>query len=298
VKSGEVPEKELRLIHFDPAWRALGSSQQCVASLGFFYRYVFYYSLRIFIYSILCTCNSFLATALPGAPVLGLSLIALHGSRVLSLLNRVKPAYPKPAAHGSSFTSSYMIFCVTSMAPLAVAVALLLSVAAGATAQPACRGPVVISEVQASNTRTLQDEDGDFPDWLELRNAGSATENLGGFRLSDKPGSKGWEVPPGVSLAPGTRLVVFASGKSRGSSGRPLHTDFKISSEDGYVALLRSDGSPACELIFPALDEDRSFGEVGGGGGAPVLLESATPGASNSGPDRTEGPNVMGWVVF
>lgn len=44
---------------------------------------------------------------------------------------------------------------------------------------------------------------------------------------------------------------MFASGKNRSSASGPLHTDFKLSADDGYLALLAPDGSVASEVQFP-----------------------------------------------
>ena len=39
----------------------------------------------------------------------------------------------------------------------------------------------------ADNTRTLQDEDGDFTDWIELHNPAATPVDLKGWRLTDDP---------------------------------------------------------------------------------------------------------------
>lgn len=73
-----------------------------------------------------------------------------------------------------------------------------------------------------------------------------------GYKLTDRrDGSGGWAFPPGVSLAAGQFLLVFASGKDRTSPAAPLHTDFRLSAEDGYLALLDKGGSVTCAVQFP-----------------------------------------------
>ena len=44
---------------------------------------------------------------------------------------------------------------------------------------------LVISELMASNDTTVQDDDGDFVDWLELYNDGGASVDLAGWYLTD-----------------------------------------------------------------------------------------------------------------
>ena len=80
---------------------------------------------------------------------------------------------------------------------------------------------------------------------------------LQGYRLSDsrEPASAGdtWAFPAGASLAPGQYLLIFASGKDRSNPGAPLHTSFKLSAEDGYLALLppSGGGSGGCAVGSP-----------------------------------------------
>ena len=56
--------------------------------------------------------------------------------------------------------------------------------------------PVTITEIVASNTSGLQDEDGAFPDWLELFNGGTTNVNLDGWFLTDSPANlTKWRFP-------------------------------------------------------------------------------------------------------
>jgi len=76
-------------------------------------------------------------------------------------------------------------------------------------------GVIRINEIMPLNTKTFEDEDGDFSDWLELFNAGEATVSLEGYKISDDPAEPGKWLFPDIGLSPGGRLVVFASGKDR-----------------------------------------------------------------------------------
>ena len=80
---------------------------------------------------------------------------------------------------------------------------------------------VLISEVMSDNRTTLADEDGDFPDWIELHNRADALVILDGFGLSDDPAEPfKWRLP-NIAMAPGEHLLVFASGKDRSAARRP-----------------------------------------------------------------------------
>jgi hypothetical protein len=79
-------------------------------------------------------------------------------------------------------------------------------------------GKPAITEFMAVNTSTLQDEDSDYSDWVEITNEGRTGMVIGDYHLSDNPvNSQVWPIPAGVILEPSERLVVFASGKNRGS---------------------------------------------------------------------------------
>src|SRR5687767_13783265 len=74
---------------------------------------------------------------------------------------------------------------------------------------------VAISEFMASNSQTLADEDGEFPDWIELYNSGATSVNLNGWSLTDDAAELRKWVFPSVTIAPKGFLIVFASGKNR-----------------------------------------------------------------------------------
>src|SRR5947208_16395304 len=87
---------------------------------------------------------------------------------------------------------------------------------------------VIISEFMADNKKTLADEDGQFPDWIEIYNTGAGTLNLGGWTLTDDPTHVGrWAFPDTNLIAKGF-MVIFASGKNRAVPGAALHTDFSL----------------------------------------------------------------------
>jgi len=138
---------------------------------------------------------------------------------------------------------------------------LVLGVLLVLTRPAAAQEDVIISEFMPANDRTLADEDGAFPDWIELFNAGSGPVNLLGWHLTDNPGAPGQWTFPSVTLAPGGFLVVFASGKNRTNDPAHLHTSFQLDADGGYLALVKPDGAAiASAFTYPAVKEDVSFG--------------------------------------
>ena len=67
----------------------------------------------------------------------------------------------------------------------------------------------------SSNVNTLQDEDGDSPDWIELLNVGNSNISLTGYGLSDEEDDRFKSVLPDVELEPGEFYLLYASGKDR-----------------------------------------------------------------------------------
>ena len=146
-------------------------------------------------------------------------------------------------------------------ARLLIVLSLLWAMAVPAWADP---GPTVeVYEVRASNVGGLRDEDGDSPDWIELHHPGPDTVSLDGWWLTDSEGIPArWRLPD-VRLGPDARVVVFASGKNRSALPGPLHTQFKLASEGGYVALVRPDGrTVASDLRYGPQRRNASVGRA------------------------------------
>jgi len=92
---------------------------------------------------------------------------------------------------------------------LAFTILLTLNIGGEITAQ------VVINEGSNKNYLSYKDEDGKYPDWIEIYNPGSDTVHLAGYSLTDDISAPSRWVFPNVSLAPGEFKVVFCSGNDR-----------------------------------------------------------------------------------
>jgi hypothetical protein len=80
---------------------------------------------------------------------------------------------------------------------------------------------IVINEIMSSNISTISDEDGDYPDWIELYNHGEEPVDLSGWGLSDDLENPMRWIFPKVVMQPGDFLLVWVSGKDR----RPESTE-------------------------------------------------------------------------
>lgn len=140
---------------------------------------------------------------------------------------------------------------------LSIAAGTFLSLAAVVFAEPA------ITEFMADNVVTLQDEDGDYPDWIEVTNRGPGSLDLGGWHLTDDPRDPTkWEVPAPILLNENQTIVIFASGKNRRTSGRPLHTNFALDRSGEFLALVAPDGTTMASQFapYPPQEADFSYG--------------------------------------
>ena len=116
---------------------------------------------------------------------------------------------------------------------------------------------LVINEFMANNLSSVDvDEDTQHEDWIEIQNNGSSAASLNGWYLTDDAGElRKWQFPvgaPAVSVAAGGRLVVWASGKNRRAVATKLHTNFKLSSQGEFLALVAPDGASVADSYSPA----------------------------------------------
>ena len=149
---------------------------------------------------------------------------------------------------------------------------------------------VVISEFMAANETTLVDEDGQFSDWIELRNTGTDAVDLSGWHLTDKAEDLAkWRLPT-MTLAAGEHRLVYATSKDRSNPEANLHTNFKLSADGEYLGLVRPDGETvAFEFgdAYPQQTDDVSYGlsadlsQMG-------FFPQASPGEINSGVPITD----------
>ena len=120
-----------------------------------------------------------------------------------------------------------------------------------------------ISEFMADNRRSTIDDDDDRSDWIEIFNSAGSSTNLNGWFLTDDPGHNlKWRFPA-VTIPARGYIVVFASGKNRTHPNAPLHTDFRLNKEGGYLALLDKSSNVVSQFspTYPPQHEDISFGK-------------------------------------
>ncbi len=156
-------------------------------------------------------------------------------------------------------------------------------------------GDIQISEFLADNKRLRKDEDGDSSDWIEIFNSGSTAANLDGWFLTDDPRNlRKWRCAD-VALPPNGYLVVFASGKNKASAAGVLHTNFKLSAEGEYLALVSPMRIVVSEFwpAYPKQYTDVSYGREHGPQRGLGYMAEPTPGAPNSSIGMDLAPEVQ-----
>jgi hypothetical protein len=171
---------------------------------------------------------------------------------------------------------------------------LIASVSGGAADLSGVR----INEVQSANGFTLADAEGDYSDWIEIRNEGNGAVPLAGFGMTDDADSPFKWTFPAVTLESGGFLIVHASGKkvpfSVDEDRRELHAPFELDARGETVVLSAPDGRMIDRVTFGPIPLDASFGRSGNGGDGWSFFEIPTPGRLNG----AGFPSVSGRVTI
>lgn len=145
------------------------------------------------------------------------------------------------------------------------------------------------------------------PDWIELHNMDPASAvDLQGWYLTDDPDDlTKWRFGAGVTIAPNGYYVLFASNKTRAENqdnypfvdeDGSLHTNFELSGDGEYLALVKPDGATVAHEYAPEYPRQRGLISYGiGSSGEIGYLVTPTPG--NRGRDLWSGAaNSAGYL--
>lgn len=147
--------------------------------------------------------------------------------------------------------------------------------------------PVIVTEIQAKNQRTLRNANGESPDWIEIHNPGTEPVNLGGWHLFYRDDSKAAElrirpsIVKDVIIAPGAyRLIYF--GERRPEEGA-IAFSLNLEAQGAIIHWTDPRGQvvQAFNTPWPAFEADMSIGQspLGDAWG---VCEKPTPGQPNS----------------
>jgi len=145
------------------------------------------------------------------------------------------------------------------------------------------QGTLFINEFMASNAHTIQDEYGDYADWIEIYNASDSTINLGGFFISDDANNlTRWRLPDTSDLTAIESkgfIVLWADADTLEGA---LHLGFKLSASGESIFLTDSNGTVIIDQVyFPEQFTDISYGRQPDASENWYFLNQPTPGSGN-----------------
>jgi hypothetical protein len=154
------------------------------------------------------------------------------------------------------------------------AVTLVLSASLPATGQA-----IVINELMAANDATVADPDfGEYADWLEIYNPGSASVDLSDLFLSDDLAApQKWRFPTSLTIRSKGYAVIWADGMDTG-----LHTNFRLAAAGEVIGLFDAAGNAIDVITFGPQTADVSFGRTPDASAEMRFFDQPTPGAPNA----------------
>jgi len=138
---------------------------------------------------------------------------------------------------------------------------------------------IVINELMAKNTTYAADENGQFDDYIELRNnSGTEWQSLKNWTLTDTLGIPDkWTFPEETSMPPNSYLVLWAD--EDGGQGE-LHVNFKLDGDGEELYLFDQNGNMIDQVFFTDQVEDMSYSRIPNGTGD-FVIKNGTIGFNN-----------------
>lgn len=131
-----------------------------------------------------------------------------------------------------------------------------------------------INEIMSSNSYTIQDEDGDYSDYIEIYNGYNHSINLEGYYLSDdefEPKKWGFS---NIIIESHEYILIYASSKNK-----EYHTNFKLNSDGETLLLSDSSGNIISKVSYSSMQNDISYGYTKG---KYIYTQYPTPKEKNS----------------
>ncbi len=154
--------------------------------------------------------------------------------------------------------------------------------------QQTVRAQLYINEFMASNDTALPGPQGDYPDWIEIYNAGDEDVMLGGYYMADDLADTGamYRIPstyPDSVTVPAHGFLVFYANKDEELS--VLNLDFKLSGSGEEIGLWNPDRQLLDSVVYGQQTTDVSYGRYPDGTGIWEFMTDFTPGAPNRNPN-------------
>lgn len=143
--------------------------------------------------------------------------------------------------------------------------------------------PLVINEVMVYNDSYNRQPDGEYYDWVELKNVSEEPIMLAEYYLSDdKDNPMLWRMPERY-LDPGALLVVHCSGNSDLSTSDTVHSNFSLNSSSERLYLTSAAQQRVTDYVWlHDIFKDWTVGRMDGQSGF-FYLSSPSPWSGNRG---------------
>ena len=130
-------------------------------------------------------------------------------------------------------------------------------------------GDVVINEIMADNTRTVQNPSGNYADWVELYNRTSQAVSLAGtYFTDDKAIPQKWRLPVNAIVPANGYLVIWCDDDSTNTTDTRPHTNFKLSSSGENLVLINSANVIVDSVTFGKQKKDTTWARYPNGTGS------------------------------
>lgn len=143
---------------------------------------------------------------------------------------------------------------------------------------------VVINEIMAQNTSTVQDENGDFEDWVELYNTNDFDVDLSGFFMTDDSTELNkWALPDGTSISAKGYLIIWADEDLDQGA---MHADFKLSAGGEMVFFSDTLLNLVDKVVYGQQTTNLGYARIPNGTGS-FVIQHPTFGINNETPSST-----------
>ena len=140
---------------------------------------------------------------------------------------------------------------------------------------------ILINEFMSKNDTTINDDDGDFSDWIELYNTSDTAVNMLNYNLSDDDDNLNKWTFPEIIISPHGYLLIFASDKNRLDTTE-LHTNFRISSSGEKLYLSNNLGTIIDQTNSINLNSDEAYARITDADPRWAKTKTPTPRSSNT----------------